>query len=329
MGSVLVFGLEPAGGAGKSLAELLGGGRKLADQLGVPLWAGIAGRGASSEVSAAVTGGADRVFVAADPLLAEYQADLYLAAIETLVREATPSVILFAGDSMGREVAPRLARRLGGGLFTDCIEIKVDLATGKPLFLRPIYGGKAVAAMTSELSPLVATVRPRTMGAAELDPSRQGEIINVSLNLDPALRRTRVLEVIEEKADGPKLEESRAIISGGRGVGSAENFKMLEELAKVLRGAVGASRAAVDAGWVPSTWQIGQTGKIVGPELYIAVGISGASQHLAGISAAKCVVAVNTDPEAPIFNAARLGAVGDYKKVLPLLTERLKAALEG
>lgn len=299
----------------------------MADRSGSSLLAALVGRGVGSRASEVIACGADKVFIGEDDLLGEYQADVYLAAAEKICRKSEASLMIFAGDAFGREMAPRLAHRLDAGLATDCVELRA--ASGLPVFVRPVYGGKALAAVQAEGRPLVATVRLRAMDPAARDGSRRGEVVTVSLRLDPALKRTRVLEVIQEKSEGPKLDDARAIVSGGRGVGSPENFRVLKELAQVLGGAVGASRAAVDAGWVPSSIQIGQTGKIVGPDLYFAVGISGASQHLAGISAAKCVVAINTDSEAPIFKAAKVGVVADYRKVVPALTRKLQEVLKG
>lgn len=175
--------------------------------------------------------------------------------------------------------------------------------------------------------PQIATVRPRHMDPLEENNGRQGEVVRVELALDPALKKTKVVELIKEETTGIKLEDANFVVSGGRGLGGPENFKMLQELAALLKGAVGASRAAVDAGWVPPSWQIGQTGRIVAPNFYLAIGISGASQHLAGISAAKHIVAINTDPDAPIFKVAEIGVVEDYRKVVPTLTQKLREVI--
>ncbi len=285
---------------------------------------GGAGGAAAEAARDAADRGSGAVYLVESPALDEYQADRYLAAVEVVCRRAGPDVILFGAGDVGRELAPRLAHRLGGALVTDCVGIRAD--GGEIVFTRPVYGGKAMAEVAAGRGPFVATVRPRVF-----DPAPSGgaaaEVVPVEVALDGVAARTRVVERQAEDKAGPSLEEARVIVSGGRGVGGPEGFGMLEELAGLLGAALGASRAAVDAGWAPAAWQVGQTGKIVAPDLYIAIGISGASQHLAGISAAKHVVAVNKDPEAPIYKRAELGVAADYRQVVPALTRKLRERL--
>jgi electron transfer flavoprotein alpha subunit len=197
------------------------------------------------------------------------------------------------------------------------------------LFRRQMYGGRTIATMTARRFPVVATVKPRTMTPAVGQAGLTGEEISVAISLDASLVRTRVVERVAEEVRGVKLENARVVVSGGRGLKGPEPFKQLQELAQVLKGAVGASRAATDAGWVPASWQVGQTGKTVSPDLYVAVGISGATQHLAGMTGSKTIVAINTDPDAPIFKVAHLGIVGDFKAILPKFAEKCKELIQG
>jgi electron transfer flavoprotein alpha subunit len=229
--------------------------------------------------------------------------------------QAKAQLVLLADDSLGKELAPRLAHRLGGGVVTEVIALEGE-GSGV-VFRRQMYGGRAIAAISARRFPVVATVKPRMLVPALEQAGRTGEEIPVPVSLETSMVRIKVLERVAEEVRGVKLENARVVVSGGRGLKGAEPFKQLEELAQVLKGAVGASRAATDAGWVPASWQVGQTGKTVSPDLYIAVGISGATQHLAGITGAKTIVAINSDPDAPIFKVAHLGVVGDFKAVLP------------
>ncbi len=211
----------------------------------------------------------------------------------------------------------------------DCIELSIDPATKLLQQTRPVYGGNARATFTSELLPQMVTVRQKAMSPLEPNEARKGEIAPIKVELDPAKIRTKVLETIKEEVAGVKLEDAQIIVAGGRGIGGPDGFKQLEELAKALKAAVGASRPPSDNKWVPESWQIGLTGKIVTPEVYIAVAISGASQHLAGCSGSKNIIAINKDPEANIFKEARFGVVGDWKQVLPTFTQKVKELLAG
>ena len=326
---VLVLGDVAGGELTLTATEMLAAGRQVADGLGEPLSIGIFGDALEGAARQAVSHGADQVYSVTSPALAEYQVDLYLSAMETLCREADPSVVLIGRTNEGRELAPRLAFRLGVGLAQDCLEVSVDPSTGKLLANRPVYGGNAVAVVSCNYTPQVAALRPKTYEPLEADPSRTGEIISfpVDLSLDQA-RTTRV-DTVREEAAGIKLEDARIVVSGGRGLGGPEPFKDLEELARLLGAGLGASRAAVDSGWVPASYQVGLTGKTITPDLYITVAISGASQHMAGCSGAKVIVAINKDTEANIFKEARYGVVGDWQRVLPALTETIRELTQG
>lgn len=327
---ILVFGSLYDGKLSKSTLEMLGGGRKLAETMGEELFAGLIAGEVSGHDQALIFAGADKVFFACDPALAEYDPGVYSQIAVKICREVNPKLILFAGDTMGRDLGPRVANRLNVGIVTDCMELNLDADGSTILMTRPMYGGKAMAVMTCKsTTPQMATVRPRTMAPLDSDQSRTGETVAVNIegcSLQPV---TKVVQRLKEECDGIKLEDAEIVVSGGRGIGDAASFELIKELAKELKAAVGASRAAVDSGWVPSSWQVGQTGKIISPNLYIAVGISGAMQHMAGVSSAKNIVAINTDPEAPIFQIAKLGIVGDYRAILPALAKQCREILAG
>ena len=308
-------------------AEMLGCGRKLADDLGEELSAVIIGSGVGGLAQEAFAAGADKVYIVDDALLRDYQADACVAAMEKAVRQTMPGILLIGQTSIGRDLAPRLAFRLETTVTMDCIELAIDSGSKRLLRTKPVYGGNALAVFASELNPQMATVRTKAMTPLEPDTSRKGEVVNVEAGLDQAAVRTRVIEKVKQEVEGISLEAANVIISGGRGIGSAEGFKQLEELAGLFKGAVGASRPPCDNDWVPDLLQVGLTGKIVAPDLYIAVALSGASQHMAGCSGCKNIVAINKDPEANIFREARFGVVGDWKKVLPALTEKVRELL--
>jgi electron transfer flavoprotein alpha subunit len=321
---VLVLGEATDSGLSLTSQELLAAGRKVADDLGEELEIGLLGDSVESASQQAISHGADKVYAVTSPALRQYQVDLFLSAMEALCREVNPSVILIGRTSEGRELAPRLAFRLGVGLAQDCLEVSVDPSTRKLLANRPVYGGNAVAVVSCNYTPQVAAIRPKAYEPLDPDSSRQGEVVSFPVDLDASQARSKVIDVVNEEAAGIKLEDARIVVSGGRGLGGPEPFQDLEQLAKLLGAAVGASRAAVDSGWVPATYQVGLTGKTITPDLYITVAISGASQHMAGCSGAKVIVAINKDAEANIFKEARYGVVGDWQKVLPALTEAVR-----
>jgi electron transfer flavoprotein alpha subunit len=307
--------------------EGLGAGRQLADTLGQTLSAILVGSEVGSLTQAAIASGADRVYVIDDPFLKEYQADEYLSVIEKVVRQTKPYILILGQTDTGRELAPRLAFRLVTAVTTDCIELAIDPASKRLLATKPIYGGNALAVFSSETDPQMVTIRTKAMTAPTPDASRKGEIIDIPAGIDPSVIRARVLNRVVEEVAGIKIEDAERVVAGGRGIGSADGFKQLEELARLLKGAVGASRPPCDSGWVPDTVQVGLTGKIIAPELYIAVAISGSSQHMSGCSGAKTIVAINKDKEANIFRHARFGVVGDWKKVLPVFTNKVRELL--
>ena len=308
-------------------AEGLGIGRKLADDLGQELSAVLVGSDVSGLAQEAIASGADKVYVVDDALLKDYQTDSYAAVMEKVVKQAMPQILIVGQTSIGRDLAPRLSFKLGTTVTMDCIELAIDPESKRLLQTKPVYGGNAQAVFTSDTNPQIVTIRTKAMTPLEPNASRQGEVIKIDAGLEASAIRTRALDKVVEEVEGIKLEDAEVVVSGGRGIGSAEGFKQLEELAKLLKGAVGASRPPCDNGWVPDTLQVGLTGRIVAPEVYIAVAISGSSQHLSGCSGSKNIVAINKDPEANIFRQARFGVVGDWKKVLPAFTAKVKELL--
>jgi len=307
--------------------ELLGGGRKLAADLGQELAAVLVGSGVGNLAQEAIAYGADKVYVVDDPILKDYQTDSYVPVMEKVAGQAMPQVLIMGQTSIGRDLAPRLAFRLNTAASMGCLELAIDPASKKLLQTKPVYGGNAQAVFVTESFPQIATVRPKAMAPLAPDQSRKGEVIKVDAGLDASAMRAKVLEKVPEEIEGIKLEDAEVVVSGGRGIGSTEGFAQLEELARLLKGAVGATRPPCDNGWVPAGAQVGLTGKIVTPELYIAVALSGSSQHMSGCSSAKTIVAINKDAEANIFREARFGVVGDWKKIVPAFTGKLKELL--
>ncbi len=326
---VLICGEVVEGRLATITTELLGCGRKLADELGEELLATLIGSEIKGFAPDVIAYGADKVYVVDDPLLKDYLTDSYVAVMERIVNQATPRVLLLGQTPTGRDLAPRLAFRLGTGLSVDCVELDIDPETKLLLQTRPVYGGNAKAIFTTEGQPQMATARAKAMSALERDDSRQGEIISLDAGIDPSIIRTKVVDRVKEEAAGIKLEDAPVVVCGGRGIGGLEGFKLLEELARLLKGAVGATRPPCDNAWVPSSSQVGLTGKIVTPDVYIGVALSGSSQHMAGCSGAKNIIAINKDPEANIFKEARFGIVGDWKQAIPAFTEKLRELLAG
>ncbi|MCX6012399.1 MAG: electron transfer flavoprotein subunit alpha/FixB family protein [Chloroflexi bacterium] len=306
--------------------ELLGAGKKLANELGQQLETILIGNDVSKLANDAISHGASKVYVIEDAALKDYQPELYSSIIVKTLSEVKPYAVLLGQTSMGRDLAPRLAFKLGTGLATDCIDIKID--NNNLLFTRPVFGGNALSSVIINSYPQIATVRAKAMPAAELASGIKGEIVTVKPQIDPSLIKTKVMDRVKEQVVGIKLEDAAVIVCGGRGMGSAAGFEPLKDLAKLLNGAVGATRPPCDNNWAPSSWQIGLTGKIVSPTLYFGIALSGASQHIAGCSGSKNIVAINKDPEAYIFKVAHFGIVGDYKKVLPALTGKAKELLQ-
>ena len=257
--------------------------------------------------------------------LKQYHTDYYMAGAKGVIENENPRFLLFGHTDMGADLGPRLAFRLNTAIATDCVELSVEPDTKQLLRTKPVYGGLAMAVYTSDGFPQMATVRPKSLTPAEKNDERKGEVIPLAVDFDISSSPVTILGKVTEEVEGIKLEDAEVIVSGGRGIGDPEGFKQLEEAAKFLKGAVGASRVACDNGWVPTTLQVGITGKIVAPQIYLAVGISGASQHMSGCSRSKTIIAINKDPAAAIFKQAQFGVVGDWKVILPAFINKLKS----
>ncbi len=318
--------VETENGQAKKVGlEMVVGARKLADAVSEKAVAVVIGSGVDAAVAAATSYGADQVIVVDGADFADYSTDGYTYALEQLVNKYKPATLLIGVSINGRDLAPRLAARLKTGLSADCLAADIDASTGVVQWTRPVYGGNSLAVIECpEARPQMGTVRASVFKPGEPDTARTAEVIKEDIAVPAGTIRTAVVEKITEVGEGVKLEDAEVVIAGGRGVGSEEGFEMLKELASLMGGAVGASRAAVDAGWIPQVTQVGQTGKTVTPKLYFACGISGAIQHLAGMSGSDVVIAINRDAEAPIFEVADYGIVGNLKQVLPVLTEAIK-----
>jgi electron transfer flavoprotein alpha subunit len=286
----------------------------------------LAGAGAAGAAPTAIAHGADVVYTAEDAPLAEGAHDALVVAAAVAAKQADPRFVVGSKTVVGRDVMPRVAFRLGTALAQDCTSLAVD-GQGRLLATRPVYGGNAEATLACLGTPAVAALRPKAVEAGEPDASRSGEVVALAEAIDASVVRARSVQRVEQQATGMRLEDAPVIVSGGRGLGGPEPFAQLEALATMLGGAVGASRAACDAGWLPSSYQVGLTGKTVSPDLYIAIGISGASQHMAGCSNARAIVAINKDAGANIFKQARFGVSGDWQKVVPAFMEQLHELL--
>ncbi len=303
--------------------ELLSQAKIIAAKSGDPVIAVVLGKEVSSVAELAGTYGADKVLFVEDDKLENYTTGAYTSVLNQLIQKEAPQAILLGNTAIGKDLAPRLAQRLGVGMASDCTGMEMDDKDFLK-FKRPIYGGKAAAELTLTQKPIVATIRPNTFPSGAPDAAHKAEMVKESAAIDVSDLRAIVKEVVLAASERPELIEAEIIISGGRGMKGPENFVLLEECADSIGAAVGASRAAVDAGWREQKFQVGQTGKTVSPTLYIACGISGAIQHLAGMGSSKIIVAINKDPEANIFNLADYGIVGDLFEIVPLLTEELK-----
>lgn len=322
MSGVLIVVTTTDGTLSRGGLELAGGGRGLAAALETALAAALLGHGPGLDAAtdALAAHGVPTVYRADHPALTAGQTDAYLAAAEQVARTANPEIVLVSADTVGRDLAPRLAYRLGAALVSECVDLAAD--GGAVVARRQVYGGRAMATLAVTRRPAVLAVKPRALEVPEPAPVA-AQVQDVTVTIDVAGLPTRVREILRERAD-LGLEDAQIVVGGGRGLGGPEGFAVLGELAKALGGAVGSSRPPADNGWVPLSWQIGQTGKTIRPALYIAVGISGATQHVAGVSGSRTIVAVNRDPDAPIFSVAHLGIVADYREFLPPLIARVK-----
>ena len=304
--------------------ELLSKGRELADTLKTELCAVCFGYNIN-EVEQLTAYGADKVYLIDDPMLANQQEDLYTGQLAKLIQEHKPEIVIAGATSFGRSFIPRVAAILKTGLTADCTGLEIDTERRLLLQTRPTFGGNIMATIICQTKrPQMSTVRPRVFKKNTPDKTRKGQIIKVDFNKGGVTSRTKLISFIEDLTERVKLEDANIIVSGGRGLGKAENFQLLEELAAVMGAALGSSRPPVDDGWIPYSHQVGQTGKTVCPKLYVACGISGAVQHLAGMQTSDIIIAINDDPNAPIFEVATYGIVGDLFKVVPMLTEKLK-----
>jgi electron transfer flavoprotein alpha subunit len=324
--SVFVW-VEQTGGTADSIAwEVMGAARQVADRLGGEVIACVLGDGVGGLAQSAIQRGADTSILVNDATLVAYRLEAYATTLLHLVQEQQPAIFLMGASNQGRELAPYLAAKLGVGLAADCVEIGIE--GGALVATRPALAGNLIAQITypGAARPQMATLRRRVFPPPAPDAGRSGQVITAGAVLAEDDIATKVVEFMDQTGE-VNLADASIIVAGGRGVGGPEGFAPIRALAEALGGAVGASRATVDAGWIPYAHQIGQTGKTVQPDLYIAVGVSGAIQHLAGMKTAKVIVAINKDPEAPIFKVATYGIVGDLFKVVPALTEEFKKRL--
>ena len=307
--------------------ELIGKARELADKLNEEVIAVIAGSKVEGLTRDLIEHGADKVYYVEDKILEKYITEPYVKTMSTIIKDLKPQIVLFGASSIGRDLAPRVSARIGCGLTADCTKLEIDEETGLLNMTRPTFGGNLLATIQSpEARPQMSTVRPGVMPKQEDDKTRTGEVKKYDITFEDKDINVDILE--EKVADKKKIkiEDADVLISVGRGIGSAENMKLAYELAEVLEGEVSSSRAVVDSGWLEKDRQVGQTGKTVRPNLYIALGISGAIQHLAGMEESDLIVAINKNPDANIFNVADVGIIGDINEVVPELIKKIKAA---
>ncbi|MCC8096965.1 MAG: electron transfer flavoprotein subunit alpha/FixB family protein [Eubacterium sp.] len=310
--------------------ELIGKGKELASVLGTDVTAVLVGDNVKGLADDLAEYGADRVIVVEDPELKEYRTEPYTHAVASVINEFKPEIMLVGATAIGRDLGPRVSARVATGLTADCTFLEIGDFRGKAnqlLMTRPAFGGNTIATIACpDNRPQMATVRPGVMQKLERVPGRKAEVVEYKTEFIPDNKYVEILDIVKEVSNAADIMDAKILVSGGRGMGNAENFKMLEELADALGGMVSCSRAVVDAGWMPKAMQVGQTGKTVRPNLYIACGISGAIQHLAGMEESDVIIAINKDETAPIFDVADYGIVGDVKKIVPKLTEAIKNA---
>ncbi len=321
---VWVFAEQRGGRMPEVVAELMGQGRRLARELGVELGAVLLGRDLARTTARLVELGADVVYVADHPALEHFDDDLYCRVLARLIEEHLPEVLLAGATALGRSLVPRVATAVATGLTADCTGLAIDREKRLLLQTRPAFGGNIMATIVCpQARPQMATVRPRVMKQAPADPEAEGRVVAVELE-EGASPATQVLEVVEALDQKVDLAAAEVIVTGGRGLGGPAGFDLVRELARALGGEVGATRGAVDSEWIGHAHQVGQTGRTVSPKLYVALGVSGAVQHLVGMQSSDNIVAVNTDPKAPIFQVADYGIVGDLYEVVPAMLERLQ-----
>lgn len=324
--NIWVF-IETEYGKAKNVGyELINAAKPLAKAKGCDLIAVVIGKNVEQVAKDAICYGADSAILVEGDEYDYYTTDAFANAMTKLVQKYKPETLMIGATNNGRDMGPRVSCRLKTGLTADCTEIALDEETGNIAWTRPTFGGNLMATiMCPEHRPQMGTVRPSVFKKGAYDESRTGEIVKEDIHISPEEIRTKLIERVNEVAEAINLEEAEIIVSGGRGVGSADGFKPLQELADVLGATIGCSRAVVDAGWMPHAHQVGQSGKTVAPKIYFAIGISGAIQHVAGISGADTVIAINKDADAPIFDVADYGIVGNLNEVVPALTEAFRA----
>ena len=322
---IWVFAEQRQGQLSRVSIELLGQGQILAEKIGQELCAVLLGHSVSHLSNELKAFGSQKIYLAEHELLGQYQTNTYASVIEKFLQEYKPNIFLIGATTMGRDLAPRLAIRLGLGLTADCTELSIDPACGSLLQTRPAFGGNIMATIKTPYSrPQMATVRPGVMLPKEADPTLECRLVEMKVKLKEEDAAVRILEKISEKKERPNLSDSKIIVAGGRGVGSEEGMEHLRDLADALGGEVAGTRVVVENGWLPAERQIGQTGQTVRPDLYVACGISGAIQHRAGILGSKHIIAINKDERAPIFEVADLGIVGDVHALVPALTKAVR-----
>ena len=325
--NVFVIAEQRDGELQKVSTELLGKARELADDLGQEVVAVLLGENIKDKADVLIHHGADKVIVVEHALLKEYVTEPYAKSIYTIVKKYDPEIVLYGATSIGRDLAPRLAARIHTGLTADCTGLEIDEESKLLRMTRPAFGGNLMATIICEdFRPQMATVRPGVMTPLANDSSRKGEVIMEDVGLTDADMNVKILEVAKDDKKKLDITEANVLVSGGRGIGGPEGFDLLQELADVMEGEVSTSRATVDAGWIEKDRQVGQTGKTVRPDIYFAIGISGAIQHLAGMEESGLIIAINKNDGAPIFEVADLGIVGDLNKIVPKLIEEYKIA---
>jgi electron transfer flavoprotein alpha subunit len=329
MKGILIYGEHTQGKITSLSNELITTGRRLGNITDQPLDFLLFGENCGDMAEKVARLGVDRVLTVKGDEYSASNPERLAAILADVCERINPMVILFGQTDMGRDVAPRLAAKMGAGVCLDCVGLDFEKANRTFFLAKPVYGGNAIAQWTApDHRPLVVTMRPRSEKPAEPELSKIGTIESIPVEIDETNLRSQLVETIHQEDKGIKLEEAKAIVAGGGGIGGEEGFGLIQELADILGAAVGITRVPSDENWMPKSLEIGQTGHMVSPSLYIAVGISGAPQHMAGCSSSKLIMAINKDPQAPIFDRADLGIVGDYKEILPALIEKLKATKE-
>jgi len=321
---VLVYGEVTDEGLASITKELLNGGKELADALGEEIHAVFMGDSVYDRAKEAGAFGAKKTYVVEDPTLGKYSGDTFVACLGQVVERLKPRILIFGHSEVGADLGPRLAFELRQPISTDCVSMEIKDDSKTLLRTKPVFGGLAMALFASEGFPQMATVRAKSMTPAEKSGADDREPMRLDVDLGKVVERVKVIDRVTEEAKGLKLEDAEVIVSGGRGMGGADGFEALKEMGKLVNGAIGGSRVAVDNGWIPTSLQVGLTGTIVAPRVYVAVGISGASQHMTGCARSQRIIAINKDSAAPIFKQAHFGVVGDWKTILPAFMEKLK-----